>query len=154
MKRWVQNVNRETAEALIGGPEQVCISITQPGGRARISSGFADVGRFEFADWDVDRYPDKPFGNGNPSMACVFTSEIAKAIVRFVQKWGDKASFLIHCDAGISRSAAVAEAILAAYPHYLDRGGRRMPNNYVKRLLTREFVDEGTRFERFKGIHP
>lgn len=137
MSLWVMNVNRETAESLVGSPKIVVISITQPNGTAKLSDGFKAIGRFEFADWDIDRYPDLPFGNGNPALSKVFTPVDAEALAEFIQRWNGKASFLIHCDAGVSRSAAVAEAILATYPQYQDRGGARMPNNYVKRLLKR-----------------
>lgn len=138
------NVCREDAIAyfesnLVPRPinKTVCISITQPGFPAPLGPFWA-IGRFEFADWDVDRYPHMPNGNGNPALSRVFTIQDAADIRAFAMLHRG-ANFLVHCDAGVSRSAAVAEVLLEAFPEYADEGGQRSPNNYVRRLLRREF---------------
>ena len=56
-----------------------------------------------------------------------FGWEIAERIVSFVLKFKDKSIILIHCDAGISRSAAVAKALSLWY----HKDGSRFDNLYL-----------------------
>lgn len=61
---------------------------------------------------------DRPGDNdvyGNPTIISdLMSDEDAKTVVDFVERYKDK-RILVHCDAGISRSSAVAAAILKHY---------------------------------------
>ena len=104
--------------------------------------------RLEFQDYDpVGRQPISPTGMYTsadpiprkvPKDAVLFTPTQAARLARFARKHRDQGrNFLIHCAAGISRSGAVAEALLAAFPEYEDRGWPRHPNGHVKALCKR-----------------
>ncbi len=85
------------------------------------------VGLLRLVFEDISR-PDTPQS---------FTSDQAAEILDFVASVWDKADkFLIHCDVGLSRSPAVAAALLQIY--YGDDGGwleLGIPNRLVYNLL-------------------
>lgn len=69
-----------------------------------------------------------------------FNSDMARRIADFVYEIKDKVAYLIvHCDAGISRSAGVAAAIANHFFHddmrYFRSNGRFLPNRLVYRLM-------------------
>lgn len=87
---------------------------------------------------DVD---SKHLGAKGPILGCewplVWFSEIqAKEAAEFILEHRGK-NILVHCAAGVSRSGAFVEAILEAFPEYLDGGWARHPNGHVKALLKR-----------------
>ena len=73
--------------------------------------------------------------------------EQAKILVDFFEEHIDVQNFIVHCEAGISRSAAVA----VCFVDFLHMNGKRditlhenyafSPNPLVERLLHREFVN-------------
>jgi predicted protein tyrosine phosphatase len=131
----VRNVQREMAEAFEPEGEWACISISQPGDPARLSRKFWAVLRVQFADWDLDRYEP----SSHPALAVTFTREMAARIAEFAA-FVRGSNILVHCDAGVSRSGAVVEVLLEAFPEYVDTGSYlRHGNNYVRRLLRRQF---------------
>jgi predicted protein tyrosine phosphatase len=98
--------SRKQMEATISlDVSHVVISITDPDKPlARIRSQPKDILRLQF--YDVDEPHDAYYP--------IDVSD-AKRIVAFVGKWWDLADYLIvHCEAGISRSAGVAAAISKA----------------------------------------
>jgi predicted protein tyrosine phosphatase len=134
-------VGEGAAETWTADPETVVVSITEPGRQARLPKGWADVLRLTFQDYD----PTPPMspagvilaeGRKIPATAVLFTSTQAAQLSRFARKHRDK-NILVHCAAGISRSGAVAEALLAAFPEYEDKGWPRHPNGHVKALMKR-----------------
>lgn len=139
---WIRNVSREAAEAFRPFAEEdapvACLSISQPSYPARLNGGFQAVLCLEFSDWDLDRYT-REAALGNPANCAFFTEEQAEQIAGFLRlvvkhRW----HLLVHCDAGVSRSGAVVEAALRAFPgHFIDLGGARHGNNYVRRLILR-----------------
>lgn len=77
---------------------------------------------------DIDRLADK-----------LFSREQAEAILKFVDDhWPHVECFMVHCEAGISRSPAIAAAIEYIY-HGKDEAqkyfNRYMPNSYVYKTL-------------------
>ena len=67
--------------------------------------------------------------------------EQAQAIVDFVRKYEDK-RIIVHCDAGISRSAGVAAAILRSYTGDDSRifdSARHAPNMYIYYKVLKAF---------------
>ena len=131
---WV--ANRPLREAVAWEPdgETVCVSITDPGDEARLPE-FLAVHRECFEDWDSE-----PMESGvvrkYPDTAVLMMGGQAKRIADFVTEHRGR-NILVHCHAGVSRSAGVVEAILAAFPEYEDRGYPRHPNGRVKSLMTR-----------------
>lgn len=75
------------------------------------------VSSFVFADLDQEPGPTYRQVYGEPTL---FTREHAKAILRFAQTPGISA-IVVHCDAGQSRSAAVAAALSVIYNDGDDR---------------------------------
>lgn len=67
-----------------------------------------------------------------------FDQEMAERIVSFVLKFMDKSIILIHCDAGISRSAAVAKALYLWYHKDGSRFDRlHFPNSLVLNIMNK-----------------
>jgi predicted protein tyrosine phosphatase len=120
----------EAAEFTLDTP-WATISITDPGSppaKLHEDGGCQDVLRLEF--WDLDRpalgYKDN-----------LFTPEDARQIIRFAKKWAPKVdTIMTHCEAGISRSAAVAaflsKVVLGEDGDYFTRA---YPNRLVFRTL-------------------
>lgn len=134
----IRNVNREAAEAFAPGPGVACLSITQPGHPASLSRKFVSLLRLEFYDWDLDRYSMEAAG-GNPANVSFFAEEQAAQIAAYLRLVVEMGWHLVvHCDAGVSRSGAVVDAALRAFPeHFEDKGWPRHGNNYVRRLILR-----------------
>lgn len=136
----VTQVGRRLAEALPPRPSEAVISITDrgdgkggfSGGDARIPAGYLSIARFRFDDitdpaWASATYRAMSAGQ-------------ARAMARFIVDHRGH-DFLVHCEAGISRSGAVVEAILDTFPEYEDGGthndckNERRPNALVAGLL-------------------
>jgi predicted protein tyrosine phosphatase len=147
---WVCHASEDWAEKYDPEPGTVCISITEPlfprgmrtCGPAKLRSGFEDVLRLEFQDYDpIKLIPDSTLINPQhkfPDDAVVMSEEQAAELAAYLLKHRGK-NILVHCAAGISRSGAVAEVVLQAFPEYEDAGDptRRWPNNHVRTLLKR-----------------
>lgn len=127
---WIMNVGEGFAEKMDPDPvDTVVISITEPGRKARLPK-FHDMLRLEFQDYDSNRK--------HPEDAVLFTSTMAARVARFARKHRDTSkNILVHCAAGISRSGAIADALLEAFQEYEDRGWKRYPNGHVKSLMKR-----------------
>lgn len=153
MKRpWIKNVSFEEARDFVVQinkfvPNTVCISILTYDNMICFPK-FLKVLSLSFCDIDPDRYPNwleayrksvvDSNSNFDPNKFTIFSEQDAKLIKQFVDT-NKTCNILVHCEAGISRSAAVVEALL----EYLrdthdDAGGHRFPNNYVKRVLKKE----------------
>lgn len=104
MKR-VQFVSKATAESLQGRSDTAVISINglDP---AHLRDGWHSVLRLEFDDVDV---AEEPY--------ILFNAEHARLIVEFVRECNSNGveTIIVHCNAGISRSAAVAKWIADQY---------------------------------------
>ena len=152
MKPWIQNTNLEGA--LLFNPQvnkyaplTVCISITTTDKQVYLPKMYRVLSLF-FCDIDADRYPNwleqyrKSIDEGNEPFSSkefkLFDEEDAKESHKFVDEYR-ACNFLIQCEAGISRSAAIAEALLEYLREsHIDAGGFRHPNNFIKRILKRE----------------
>lgn len=98
--------SRELAELHPGGPGQAVISITDPGAPpAKLNDAFCHVLRLSFYDAEpADEYLPAPVDG-------LFDYLMARKIDQFVrQLHADPAdiSLMVHCEYGVSRSAAVA----------------------------------------------
>ena len=98
--------SRELAESLIGKPSMAVISITDPGSPpANLHAQFEHILRLAFFDAvPADAFLPAP-------MPGLFDYRMARQIATFVQDLHnapDAVSVLVHCEYGVSRSAAVA----------------------------------------------
>lgn len=103
-------IGRECAETIGPWPDWALISISDPnpyGGKPKIQSGWAEVLRMEFTDTDIVRYAPP-----EDETIAVMTHEQAVRMVEFISQVASKVEgIVVHCLAGTSRSAAVAEYI-------------------------------------------
>lgn len=138
--RQVSYTSRQHAESLTASPQVAVISITDPGTpEASLAAGFADILRLAFYDAvPADEYLPAPL----PGM---FDLKMARRIGEFVGKLhatADEVLLLVHCEYGVSRSAAVAlfAASYAAAP-LLAREFACDANDWVVSLLARLHPD-------------
>lgn len=99
------HIDRHTAERTAGKEHDLCISISDSSGiGAKLSSGFFAVLRLKFDDC----YEEIDTGS---RLLKPITSEQATEILEFVDKHHQMQKhfkLIVHCNAGVSRSAAVA----------------------------------------------
>jgi len=129
----VRFMSRAAAEQMAASPGTVAVSIFEPGSEpACLREGFRDVLRVAF--WDVVDPIEQAGIRYEP-----ITPEIASMIVGWLDGWDehpDSVRLIVHCRAGVSRSAAVAR--FAAERYGLDiRGDTRFANIEVLRQLRR-----------------
>ena len=92
-------LSRENAEFYEPGPNEICISISDPDAPpADVSPRFAAVLRLHFDDLTEQR----------AASDILFAADQARAIVEFVDVWPDADRVIVHCNMGVSRSPAVA----------------------------------------------
>ena len=104
--RQVSYTSRLHAESLVGSPQVAVISITDPGsGEASLDPGFLDVLRLSFFDAvPADEYLPAPLPG-------LFDHLMAHRIGEFASQLhavSAEISVVVHCEYGVSRSAAVA----------------------------------------------
>lgn len=136
MKRWIENASRRVVESCVGSEDTVVVSISSPGMPVKLLPGWGDVLRLEFDDYD----PTSKVVELSPefySHAQPFTEEMAWRVVTFLRTH-QRCNWLIHCEAGLSRSGAIVEALGQAFPERDDLGAPRVPNPHVLRLMKRE----------------
>lgn len=130
--------------------ESVIISISTPDlyyGYLKIEktdkNNVTDILNLSFMDCDT---PGEADVYGSPTTEQdLMSSDEAKAIVDFVERNKDK-YIIVHCDAGISRSSAVAAAILKYYTGDDSRifdNHRYSPNMWVYRKVLEELYENG-----------
>lgn len=122
-----------TAVIAPGHPEVCMISIRSPGKSVTLQSGWKDILILTFDDITE---PREPF--------IAFNEDHARAILHFVKNHGHS-SFFIHCEAGLSRSAAVAAVLseLFQVKEISTLTGRRaeFPNGLIMRTFHKLFWD-------------
>lgn len=125
------------AEKMTPDPSMACISICEPGYKADLN-GWDHLIRINFDDVDKAQYPDIVLLDG--STPSFFTQEMAAEILDFVDKLPEPVGLLVvHCYAGISRSAAVS-MMLHRYLEMpiMNEMPYTMHNRYVAKLMRRE----------------
>lgn len=123
----VQFCSRKEAEAMPARHDWSVISITEPisaFGQAKLQPGWHYILRLEFHDIDQEEEPYQ-----------LMTPEMAYNIVTFVREMAQEArGILVHCNAGVSRSAAMAMWIAEEFDLPFIRG-YQLHNRHVYRLL-------------------
>lgn len=104
--RQVSFASRQQAESIPGGPATAVISITDPGTPpAKLRGHFKDILRISFFDAvPADEFLPAPLPG-------LFDHRMARKITQFVEqlkKAPEELSIIVHCEYGVSRSAAVA----------------------------------------------
>lgn len=144
---WIKNLpEREVREMTLVEPGTVCISITDPQRPERLLpalEGFAALLRLRFCDIDTSdaartRLHRRQCRDCGDETEHAMTAEQADEIVQFVRANPNR-NILVHCAAGISRSAAVAKALTEAYPWYEDKTWEGAPNEHVLSLMRKAF---------------
>jgi predicted protein tyrosine phosphatase len=99
-------MGRIEAETELAKPDWVVISLSEWGVEpAKLKEGWHSILRLEFHDIDE---PQEPYD--------LFNEDQARRIIQFVEAHaGNSQGILVHCRAGISRSAAVAKWIAEQY---------------------------------------
>lgn len=125
-------MSREAVRYAVASDSYVVISVTDPGKpQADLypSEGLKNVLRLSFHD--LDRMPDVA-GDW-----VLFDREMAHSIVRFFRwYWGMVDLVVCQCEAGISRSAGVAAALMKATGHTDDMVfANTLPNRLVYRRI-------------------
>lgn len=125
-------LSRQAAEAYApNGGKTVCISVTDPQSPpAELHPGFADVLRLSFHDLTPEHCPAGAMTDCGP--AAFMGIADAGEVVRFAAHHADADVFVIHCEAGVSRSRSIAEALFDCF-------GRRAPNHHVYERVTAAF---------------
>jgi predicted protein tyrosine phosphatase len=124
--------------------KHIIISIVSPyreGTPFKDNPNRLDILRLYFYDIDSSKEESKvsyddlmaQYGSG------VFTEEQAQQIIDFVEKYKDQVELIVvHCEAGISRSAGVGAAILKQLTgddSFIFNDNRFLPNMFVYRTL-------------------
>lgn len=150
----IQYLPRLAAETYPGDIRTVVISIQTPGqAPAELSPGFGDILRLWFDDlsetlWtDLAKRPVVPDEgrDGGPvdTLGFIwFDTRLADIVRLFIQEYHERPEpfkLLVHCEAGQSRSAAVAlwAATYTGTALTFDDEARRLLNDRVLRLLQR-----------------
>ena len=117
---------REIAEDMIPDPDVGVISITDPGPRqAALREGWGAVLRLSFHDLD------RQWQN-----YVLMSSAQARELLTWLEDNEDKLNgIVVHCEAGISRSAAVAKYLCERYGLPVDEADTRFHNKHVYRVL-------------------
>ncbi len=139
MLKEIQFCGRWEAERFVSTKPWVAISITDPGSEPAklLEKNRLSVLRLQFHDLD-----QPVLGSGD-----LFTPTMARRIIAFVIEWATHVDLLLaHCEAGISRSAAVAAFVSKALFHedgeYFTRA---IPNRLVFGTLMKEWQRRQTR---------
>lgn len=108
-------------------PNWAVISITEPMsafGQAKLKDGWHKVLRLEFHDLDVENEP-----------YVLMDKEMARQVVKFARDNSQEIEgILVHCNAGVSRSAAIALWIADEFGLQFNRQ-YHLHNKHVYKLL-------------------
>lgn len=136
--------NRIIAEGTNPQDNVLLISIRHPGQKVALQEGWNNILKLEFDDVTDDKIIILG-GNGKEIKIVPFNQEMAKKVLDTVDNIRDNVNtIMIHCEAGISRSAAVARFLSEKYnvPIIFPKDHKNdLPNIFVYNLLRGEDND-------------
>lgn len=100
-------VSKQQAESLLGRSDHVVISISDPDESVSLKKGWKKVLSLKFLDVENEDY------------SFTFCEDLAKTAAEFIREAAESdesLSLIVHCHAGVSRSAGMALAAHAACP--------------------------------------
>ena len=132
----IKVLSRQAFEEFKSDESFIVISITDPNSeKVKIKNKPIDILSLQFFDLDKDigQFPYSQF---------IFTINQAQQILNFVKKYKNKVNLIIvHCEAGISRSAGVAGALSLIYngtdEYYFEK---YLPNMFVYRKILNMYM--------------
>lgn len=133
-------LSRREAEAATPRDDIAVISITDPRTVQPRLDGWHSVLRVEFHDIDPDQIAS-PFTRARAAAHyTLMRAEQAREIVAFVQaiQSNGASGIMVHCEQGVSRSAAVAKWIADRHGLRLSDEATAARNRYVYRMLEEE----------------
>lgn len=119
-------------------PQQLLISITEPGRSVPLSESWRKVLRYEFLDSEYDKQSlqfagiDWWIASGAISP---IQAERIRADLKSVHQDASATDLVVHCHAGESRSAAVAQYVSETFMAAMPQGLSRKANRTVLTLL-------------------
>lgn len=122
---WVRNMSEPDILAATPAPDIAVVSIadSEPPRTVNVPDGYSAVLSIQFNDVPAGQPGD-------------MTPDQAETIAAFLLRHRFRRdNILVHCGAGISRSGAVVDVVLRAFPEYQDRGANRNPNPHVMALM-------------------
>lgn len=123
------------AERMTPDANMACISITEPDVPPAKLNGWSHLLRLCFHDVDKQQFPDE--WEGMTEKYTFFDENMAKQILDFVDALPPNIDTLVvHCYAGISRSAAVSRVLHSYFDiPVISEGQYLLLNKHVRRLL-------------------
>lgn len=130
MLKSIQFLSLRQAEKLAGRPDVIVVSVRDRHQRPNLCGGFGDVLPLSFDDYDEQR-------DGLDALQEPFSTSQAETLKRWLVPYvGAREAFtlVVHCHAGISRSAAIA---WWAHQTYGAELATRFPAGYLNRHVLR-----------------
>lgn len=147
MQNQIRVMDLERAEQHSPAPGEVCISITSPNVTAELQDGWHAVLRMSFSD--IDTLGVHAMRTASASALAgvrIFTDEMARQVVEFAREHADR-DFVVHCEAGVSRSPAVALALYEIFNGKPPPASLEKAYSLHNRLVRRKVLDAATHAE-------
>lgn len=139
----VRYMSQANAEKLRPMLDTALISITEPSELANLNTGWTHLLRLEFHDSDTQNF-----------VGCVlFNEAMALQIINLTQSLPEEVKhIMVHCHAGISRSAAVAKFVAETVNAPFSEK-YALYNKHVYRVLRRTFFEKEMSAKMVSEVH-